>query len=53
MFRPYQAIVRPYYKNSFNHFQYILESQIVYTVGIVVTMLYVIIYSKVKTNVNL
>jgi len=25
MFRPYRAIIRPYYKNRFNHFQkYIL-----------------------------
>jgi alanine-alpha-ketoisovalerate/valine-pyruvate aminotransferase len=50
MFRLYQAIIRPYYKNRFNHFQYILESQIVYTDGIVVTMLYAIIYSIVKTD---
>jgi len=53
MFRPYQAIIRLYYKNTFKHFQYILESQIVYTVRIVVTMLYAIIYSKVKTDFNL
>jgi hypothetical protein len=33
MFRPYQAIIRPYYKNRFSHFQYILGSQIVYKVG--------------------
>jgi len=29
MFRPYRAIIRPYYKNRFIHFQYILGSQIV------------------------
>jgi len=40
MFRPYRTIIRPYYKNRFNHFQYILASQIVYIDGIVVTMLY-------------
>jgi len=34
------VIDRPYYKNRFNHFQYILGSQIVYIDGIVVTMLY-------------
>jgi len=50
MFRPYQAIIRPYYKNRFNHFQYILGSQIVYIDGVVVTMLYAIIYIKVKTD---
>jgi len=33
MFRPYQAIIRPYYKNRFIHFQYILGSQIVYKAG--------------------
>jgi len=27
MFRPYRAIIRPYYKNRFIHFQYILGSQ--------------------------
>jgi len=30
MFQPYQAIIRPLYKNRFIHFQYILGSQIVY-----------------------
>ena len=45
MFRPYRAIIRPYYKNRFNnHFHYILQSQIVYIDGMVVTMLYAIIY---------
>jgi len=33
MFRPYRAIIRPYYRNRFIHFQYILGSQIVYKVG--------------------
>jgi len=50
MFRPYRAIIRPYYTNRFNHFQYILGSQIVYIDGIVVTMLCAIIYVKVKTD---
>jgi hypothetical protein len=50
MFRPYQAIIRPYYKNGFSHFQYILGSQIVYMHGIVLRMLYAIIYSKIKTD---
>ena len=53
MFRPYRAIIRPYYKNRFNHCQYILRSQIVYVDGIVVTMLYAIIYSKVKTDIKI
>jgi len=34
MFQPYQAIIRPYYKNRFIHIQYILGSQIVYKGGI-------------------
>jgi len=50
MFRPYRAIIRPCYKTRFNHFQYILGSQIVYIDGIVVTMLYAIIYIQVKTD---
>jgi len=50
MFRPYRAIIRPYYKNWFNRFQYILGSQIVYIDGIVVTMLYATIYITVKTD---
>jgi hypothetical protein len=50
MFRPYRAIISPYYKNRFNHFQYILGSHIVYIDGTVVTMLCAIIYSKVKTD---
>ena len=32
-FGPYRAIIRPYYKNRFIHFQYILGSQIVQRVG--------------------
>ena len=52
MFRPYRAIIRLYYKNRFSHFQYILGSQIVYIDGIFGTMLYAIIYSKVKTDIN-
>jgi hypothetical protein len=52
LFRPYRAIIRPYYKNRFSHFQYILGSQIVYIDGIVVTMLYAVIYSKVKVDIN-
>jgi len=48
MFRPYRAIIKPYYKNRFNHFQYILGSQIVYIGGIVVTMLCAIVYIKGK-----
>jgi hypothetical protein len=44
MFRPYRAIIKPYYKNRFSHFQYILESQIVYIDGTVVTMLCASIY---------
>jgi hypothetical protein len=50
MFRPYRAIISPYYKNRFNHFQYIRAYQIVYVDGIVVTMLYTIIYIKAKTD---
>jgi len=53
MFRPYRAIIRPYYKNRFNHFQYILGSQIVDIDGIVVTMLTAIIYIKVKTDIKI
>jgi len=34
MFRPYRAIIRPYYNNRFIHIQYILGSQIVYKGGI-------------------
>jgi len=30
MFRSYRGIIRPYYKNRFIHFQYILGSQTVY-----------------------
>ena len=45
MFRPYRAIIRPYFKNRFSHFQYILGSQIVYVDGIV-------IYIKVKTDIS-
>ena len=33
MFRPYRAIIRPYDKNRFIHFQYILGSQIVLDVN--------------------
>jgi len=33
MFRPYRATIRPYYKNMFIHFQYILGFQIVYKCG--------------------
>jgi hypothetical protein len=33
MFRPYRAIIMPYYKNRFFYFQYILEFQIVYIGG--------------------
>jgi hypothetical protein len=40
MFRPYWAIIKLYYQNRFNHFQYVLGSQIVYIDGIVVTVLY-------------
>jgi len=36
--------------NKFSNFLYILGSKIVYIDGIVVTMLYAIIYSKVKTD---
>jgi len=53
MFRPYRAIIRPYYKNRFSHFQYILGSQIVHIDVIVITMLYAIIYIKVKTNIKI
>jgi len=53
MFRPYRSIIRPYYKNRFNHFQYILGSQILYIDGIVVTMLYAIVYIKVKTDIKI
>jgi hypothetical protein len=53
MFRPYQAIIRPYYKNRFSHFQYILGSQIVDVDVIVVTMLSAIIYIKVKTDTKM
>ena len=52
MFRPYRAIIRPYYKNSFIHFQYILGSQIVYIDDTVVTVLYAIVYSRVTTDIN-
>jgi hypothetical protein len=30
MFRPYRAIIGPYYNKRFIHLQYILESQIIY-----------------------
>ena len=53
MFRPYRAIIRPYYKNKLNHFQYILGSQIIYIDGIVVTILYAIIYINVKTDIKI
>jgi hypothetical protein len=33
MFKPYRAIIMPYYKNRFVYFQYILGSQIVYIGG--------------------
>jgi len=33
MFRPYRAIIRPYYKNRFIYFQYIVGSRIVYIGG--------------------
>jgi hypothetical protein len=52
MFRAYRAIIRPYFKNSFNYVHYILGSQIFYIHAIVVTMLYDIIYSKVKTDLS-
>ena len=35
MFQPYRAIIRPFYKNRFVNFQYILGFQIVYTGGMV------------------
>jgi len=50
MFRPYRAIIRPYYKKSFSHFQYNVGSQIVDIDGTVVTMLYTIIYIKGKSD---
>jgi hypothetical protein len=50
MFRPYGTTIKSYYKNRFIHFQYILESQIVYKVGMVVIMLCDSIYIKVKTD---
>jgi len=53
MFRPYRAIIRPYYKNRFSHLQYILGSHIVYVDGIVVTTLYSIVYIKVKTVIKI
>jgi hypothetical protein len=33
MFRPYRTTIRPYYRNRFVYFQYILGSQIVYMGG--------------------
>jgi len=53
IFRPYRTIIRSYYKNNFSYFQYILGSQIVYIDVIVVTMLYAIIYIKVKTDIKI
>ena len=53
MFRPYGTTIRLYYKNRFIHFHYILGSQIVYKVGMVVTMLCDIIYIKVKTDIKI
>jgi hypothetical protein len=44
---------RPYYKNRFCHSQYILGSKIIYIDGIVVTVLYAIIYIKVKTDIKI
>jgi hypothetical protein len=35
MFRSYRAIITPYYKNRFFHFQYILGSQILYKGGMI------------------
>jgi len=55
MFLPYRAIIRSYeyYKNRFNHFQYILGSQTLYIDGIVVIMLYAVICIKVKTDIKI
>jgi len=54
MFWPHWAIIRPFYKNRFIHFQYIFGSQILYIDAIVVTMLYAIIYiNPLNAELNL
>jgi hypothetical protein len=40
MFQPYWATFRPYYKNRFKHFQYILGSKIVYIGGMMLQLQY-------------
>jgi len=56
MFQPYRAIIRPYYKNTFIHFQYILGSQIVYKDGMLLqrcVLLFTLRLKHIKIDVCL
>jgi len=50
MFQPYRAIIGPYYKNRFIHFQYILGSQIVYKGGIMLQCCVLLLRLKLILN---
>jgi len=53
MFRPYLAIIRPYYKNRFIHFQYILGSQIVYKGGMILQCCVILFLNNITQHCNI